>query len=285
MNTPTNLTVADSIDTPTGERVAPLFRQTSAKPNYEDIARRYVRFRAVSLDLNDAILRVLSKEVLHQAGRQLGILKQGTLVFRDLDESAVLMDFAIHDCWVDGKNGLDRYLALRPPTPGSDQEAILAAKKRGWYSVFQVESVVPGVGVHLHDLLRNQRHFLADKGFSHTAPMGAVVATRVFDFGDFLITGGAGLPVDADTLMQIARLSSLPENEDIAVMSPDRRAGFNATIIRLCLGAQDVPGIRYQGIDEDEKAEPQAELQSRPLGRNEPCPCGSGKKYKKCCGR
>ena len=21
------------------------------------------------------------------------------------------------------------------------------------------------------------------------------------------------------------------------------------------------------------------------LGRNEPCPCGSGKKYKKCCGR
>ncbi|MFW6146508.1 MAG: SEC-C metal-binding domain-containing protein [Planctomycetota bacterium] len=21
------------------------------------------------------------------------------------------------------------------------------------------------------------------------------------------------------------------------------------------------------------------------MGRNEPCPCGSGKKYKKCCGR
>lgn len=24
---------------------------------------------------------------------------------------------------------------------------------------------------------------------------------------------------------------------------------------------------------------------SRRVGRNEPCPCGSGKKYKKCCGR
>ncbi|MBM3188447.1 MAG: hypothetical protein FJZ90_06970, partial [Chloroflexi bacterium] len=22
-----------------------------------------------------------------------------------------------------------------------------------------------------------------------------------------------------------------------------------------------------------------------PLGRNDPCPCGSGKKYKQCCGR
>lgn len=24
--------------------------------------------------------------------------------------------------------------------------------------------------------------------------------------------------------------------------------------------------------------------QSRPIGRNEPCPCGSGRKYKRCCG-
>jgi preprotein translocase subunit SecA len=25
--------------------------------------------------------------------------------------------------------------------------------------------------------------------------------------------------------------------------------------------------------------------EARKVGRNEPCPCGSGKKYKKCCGR
>ena len=27
------------------------------------------------------------------------------------------------------------------------------------------------------------------------------------------------------------------------------------------------------------------ELPKRKVGRNEPCPCGSGKKYKKCCGK
>ena len=32
-----------------------------------------------------------------------------------------------------------------------------------------------------------------------------------------------------------------------------------------------------------EKVEPLKGV--RPLGRNDPCPCGSGKKYKKCCGR
>jgi uncharacterized protein YecA (UPF0149 family) len=26
-------------------------------------------------------------------------------------------------------------------------------------------------------------------------------------------------------------------------------------------------------------------VKGRKIGRNEPCPCGSGKKYKKCCGR
>ncbi|MHC4705009.1 MAG: SEC-C metal-binding domain-containing protein [Planctomycetota bacterium] len=26
-------------------------------------------------------------------------------------------------------------------------------------------------------------------------------------------------------------------------------------------------------------------LETPKVGRNEPCPCGSGKKYKKCCGK
>ncbi|HNQ35498.1 MAG TPA: SEC-C metal-binding domain-containing protein, partial [bacterium] len=28
-----------------------------------------------------------------------------------------------------------------------------------------------------------------------------------------------------------------------------------------------------------------AESEAPRVGRNDPCPCGSGKKYKKCCGR
>ncbi|MDY6864204.1 MAG: SEC-C metal-binding domain-containing protein, partial [Thermodesulfobacteriota bacterium] len=36
--------------------------------------------------------------------------------------------------------------------------------------------------------------------------------------------------------------------------------------------------------EEDEKAAP-VRRKGRKIGRNEPCPCGSGQKYKKCCGR
>jgi len=37
-------------------------------------------------------------------------------------------------------------------------------------------------------------------------------------------------------------------------------------------------GGRVIGVDPYRREEPK-------IGRNEPCSCGSGKKYKKCCGR
>jgi preprotein translocase subunit SecA len=30
---------------------------------------------------------------------------------------------------------------------------------------------------------------------------------------------------------------------------------------------------------------PPQEAKDKKIGRNDPCPCGSGKKYKKCCGK
>ncbi len=30
---------------------------------------------------------------------------------------------------------------------------------------------------------------------------------------------------------------------------------------------------------------PKPKIAEKKIGRNEPCPCGSGKKYKKCCGK
>lgn len=30
---------------------------------------------------------------------------------------------------------------------------------------------------------------------------------------------------------------------------------------------------------------PEPKIAEKKVGRNEPCPCGSGKKYKKCCGK
>jgi len=36
--------------------------------------------------------------------------------------------------------------------------------------------------------------------------------------------------------------------------------------------------------NKSKQAAPQYKNDMRSIGRNDPCPCGSGKKYKKCCG-
>ncbi|MDE0519675.1 MAG: SEC-C metal-binding domain-containing protein, partial [Candidatus Dadabacteria bacterium] len=40
-----------------------------------------------------------------------------------------------------------------------------------------------------------------------------------------------------------------------------------------------------RGEGAEEKAKTPVRRTQKKVGRNDPCPCGSGKKYKRCCGR
>jgi preprotein translocase subunit SecA len=65
---------------------------------------------------------------------------------------------------------------------------------------------------------------------------------------------------------------------------------FNARIITTgeqeSRKSQELSNIRASGPSEPAPQGRQpAQAESSKVGRNEPCPCGSGKKYKKCCGK
>jgi uncharacterized protein YecA (UPF0149 family) len=49
--------------------------------------------------------------------------------------------------------------------------------------------------------------------------------------------------------------------------------------------ARDTPSRRYDFQDAPEWATSPIQSARQRVGRNDPCPCGSGKKYKKCCGQ
>jgi hypothetical protein len=261
--------------------------------DYADIAERYQRMRNISLELNKVLPRYVPREGLEATARKLGFWQNGTFVFDNVDQSCVLFDQAIHGYFKDGRNAVDRYLADHPAAPGSDQEAVLAAKQRSFYSLFQVEGIVPDMGVHVRDILRDGRQFLADVGFSQTAVKGLVLATRVLPFEDFIMTAGAALPTDADTLTKISRLPPLNKPpSDIESMSRQEMADVAATIIGLCLKGDASQDIYYEGTEddsEDDEVPPAGKAIPFPgtqhVGRNDPCPCGSGKKHKKCCGQ
>jgi len=45
------------------------------------------------------------------------------------------------------------------------------------------------------------------------------------------------------------------------------------------------PMVKVVGNNRGNEARPEAKVGGKKVGRNDPCPCGSGKKYKNCCGR
>jgi hypothetical protein len=64
--------------------------------------------------------------------------------------------------------------------------------------------------------------------------------------------------------------------------APDRRAVFEERGLKPIDDALEALAVFDEPEEESEPEKPAANP-NRNVGRNDPCPCGSGKKYKKCC--
>jgi hypothetical protein len=260
------------------------FRRDDASTNIADragIVSRYKHLRAVGQILNHKLVERLNKDVLYEGGRKLGILQRNTLVFNSEDESAVLMDYCIYDVYRNGRNAVEQYLVDSAPALESDEMVCLKAMQKAVYSLFVVESVMRGFGVTVRDLLSNETIVIVDMGFGSTAKPGLIFASRLLFHDGFAMTGGAALPIGV-----------LPEGQRQSVVTqmlkkataPNDNGHFDpASLIRACLEHDCSSHVQYQ--------EPTKRLDGRhqisggigQVGRNDPCPCGSGKKFKKCC--
>ena len=260
-------------------------RHNVTAPNAEDragIISRYKHLRAVGRNLNHKLVKRLSRDVLYEGGKRLGILENGTLVFNSEDESSVLMDYCIYDVRRKGRNAIDQYLIDSAPVPQSDEMACLRAMQQAIYSLFVVESVIGGFGVIVRDLLSNETILVVDMGLGSTAQPGLVFASRLLFHDGFVITGGAALPI-----------SVLPEDQREAItrdlaraVKADTNGYFDpAPIIRSCLSQGCSSHVQYQEPTGKLVGQQRASesVRSSKAGRNAPCPCGSGKKFKKCC--
>jgi hypothetical protein len=252
---------------------------------------RYRHLRQVGLELNNRLVETLPKRTLDEGGKKLGILKNNVLVLDTEDEIAVLMDYCLHDVRRQGLTAVQRFLAKTPPPPDSDEMVLLQALSQARFSLFTVEAAEPGIGVHVRDVLRNEALFLMDVGFSQTASRGMTLAARVMAPEGMNMTTGAALPVGVLSPKQQAavrrRARALFPDGDLRKLTPEQSSALAAQFIRDCLkrGAAEhieytEPGATGGGRSWGPAAAPPA----RRVGRNDPCPCGSGKKFKQCCG-
>jgi len=258
-----------------------------AAQDYAKVVEQYKEYRRISREMNDILLKYFSKNAFLECGRDLGLAVGDTLVFEREDDTSVLMDYCIYNYYEDGRNAVARYIEERLPPPGTDEHNVLAAKSRSFHTLVQVTEVIEEVGVWVNDLLGNREFLIVDLGLSQTATEKLVIATRIVPFEDFTMTSGAPLVVSEKSLRNILtyledRFGS--KDADYVEIDFDQRAELNAAIIRCCLQQDGESGpISY--LDMEPASVSSHALTGSHIGRNAPCPCGSGRKYKKCCGR
>ena len=273
------------------------FRKPSfaATTDSKNIAARYRRLRPIRLRLNNELVRRLSRDVLNEGARKIGILRGEMFVFDNEDESAVLMDYCIYNVDRQGRNAVEQYLCDSPPDPASEEMACLRAMQRAEYALVVVLRIEPGVSCHIRNLFTEETRLLVDIGFSETAQPGTLMATRILDYGDFVTTSGAALPLgilDNGALDEWQWKISAGANDDRADPAP---------LIRDCLQRGASSRVRYEtprtnrGSDVGGGSPPEgtSAQRSRGLGKrraskpvaNRRCRCGSGKMFKNCCGK
>lgn len=251
-------------------------------PNRDELIARYKHLRAVGRKLNHKMVERLSKDVLHEGAGKIGVLHKGILVFDSEDESAVLMDYCLYDVRRNGRNAVEQYLVDSPPDPESDEMVCLRAMQRAVYSLFVVESVIPGFGITVRDLLSNDTILIADIGLGSSAQPGLVFASRLLFHEGFAMTGGAGLPVGLPPEDRHQKITEML----VKATAPDENGHFDpAPLIRACLRRGSSSHVQYEEpTGRPGGRQPVVErLGPAKVGRNAPCPCGSGKKFKNCC--
>jgi preprotein translocase subunit SecA len=78
------------------------------------------------------------------------------------------------------------------------------------------------------------------------------------------------------------------EQEPVAAISRDQRLAAQSSLLDFTRNIQrkkekELAELQFIGGDSTSSRQ-KTVVRSTKVGRNDPCPCGSGKKYKKCCG-
>jgi hypothetical protein len=259
----------------------------------------YHRLREVSRSLHNRLIKQIPKPVLTSSAERLGLLSPGPgrhgeeiLLLEDEYEISVLMDYCLYHGRQDGQTVIDRALTADPPPARSDKRLLLQAMQAARFSVFAVEEITPGIGVQVLDLLRDEALFLVDIGFSETATPGLVLAGNIISLPELSMTTGAMLPVDRTIVEDL--LQHLPSRFSTATVGQFRQLSANdqselaGFVTHACLAGGAASHVEAKDVKTSlrpPRAHGTGQKAARRHPRNAPCPCGSGQKYKRCCGR
>ena len=171
-----------------------------------NLIEKYKKIREVGMPLNHKMIEsCLSKEILFNSAKLLGIVQRDELIFENEEEMSVLMDFTLHEYKVNNKNAVQVY---REKIGGQNEieNEILASLLSSYTSLFKVFGISENI-LLLRDILKKEDRLikLVDISFSKTAAPGMLLFTRAVPFNDFYRTSGVSFAFRSDVEKYIIR--------------------------------------------------------------------------------
>ena len=267
-----------------------LFGFLSATRSDAERLARYRENRQVLMELNSRLVHNLAGDSVQVGAARLGLARGRTLVLDAEEHLCVLMDYCINHVRTRGMTAIESFVQSQGPSCNAREQELLQVMLASRYTLVAIEQVVRGVGCQVRDLFKDELRLLVDIGMSTTAKQGLIIGSQLLDFGDYVTTTGASLPVGLVSPAEIgqwqSRLNQGVENE----------SADPAPIIRSLLKGEGATRIRYQEVESHSASGnvlrriDSREPDVRPpfiahRVDNRRCECGSGKMFKNCCGK
>jgi len=259
-------------------------------PLESELRNLYRRLRKRSMELNKEIIHTLTGEDIKRGGAALGILQKDTLIFDSEDMTSILMDYCLFQPGKNGKSKVQSYIEAHTEPEHLDDRVLFNAMLGSRYSLFSVTQIERGYGVNSKDVFRGDQGFIMDIKFSKSTISGMVYAGRLLPVHErFSMSTGAFLPLDRSALtwvMDDLLPRYLTSRGGNAYIPLKRYPEMETEIIKYLISHGVAERFETSNITrKPSSGQPNLEhkAHSVQIGRNAPCPCGSGKKYKKCC--
>ncbi|MGQ0634591.1 MAG: SEC-C metal-binding domain-containing protein [Planctomycetaceae bacterium] len=262
----------------------------------EALATEYKQLREAGKSLLTRLgVQSLEDGVYEPSARQLDLMRGRTLVFGAEHDMSVLMDHSIFCQRLEGLNLVERCLRDCPPTDPLELRFLKGAID-SYFSLFLATDCLRGLGVRVADVISGEQLLMADINLSLTATEGLILATRMIPLGNFWVTAGAVLPIAEEGCVSEIRdylRHRFPNLANVRTLDIQRATELQTFIVRTCLKYDcssrlepaDPGDLSALGSPREPDEPPGVYSRKLKIGRNEPCPCGSGVKYKRCCGR
>ena len=151
----------------------------------------YKRYRNASREFHSKVIEAeqISREDIERAGKLLGFMQDGRLVFKSDSETDILFDFLIYDYQIDGENVIEKFQEDYQHENRLEKE-ILSAMLDSYTSLFQVEKITDQ-RIQLYDLINENRieNFI-DINLIRTGNENFIMFLRRLKFQNFSMSSG-----------------------------------------------------------------------------------------------